>query len=96
VLEGYGSAEAGGVVALALPGDAGSRTVGHPLAATQVRIADDGEILVAGPGLMDGYHGRRVPRVVDGGWLHTGDSGVLDAQGRLRVLGRHAFTADVP
>ena len=88
VLEGYATAEAGGVVALAVPGDRGSRTVGHPLPGTRVRIADDGEILVSGPGLMEGYHGRRVPRVVEGGWLHTGDSGVLDTEGRLRVLGR--------
>jgi long-chain acyl-CoA synthetase len=89
VLESYGGPEAGGVVALALPDDRGSRTVGHPLPGTRVRIAADGEILVAGPGLMDGYHGRRVPRVVEGEWLHTGDAGVLDADGRLRVLGRH-------
>jgi long-chain acyl-CoA synthetase len=96
VLEGYATTEAGGVVALAVPGDAGSRTSGHPLPGTQVRIADDGEILVAGPGLMDRYHGRRVRRVVDDGWLHTGDSGVLDAAGRLRVLGRHTVRTEAP
>ena len=90
VLEGYGSHEAGGVVALTMPDDVGSRTVGRPLPGTEVTIADDGEIVVAGPGLMAGYLGRNAPRVVDGGRLHTGDSGVLDEAGRLRVLGRHA------
>jgi long-chain acyl-CoA synthetase len=90
VLEGYGLPEAGGVVALALPDDRGSRTDGHPLPGTEVRIGADGEVLVAGPGLMDGYHGRRAPKVVVGEWLHTGDSGALDPAGRLRIFGRLA------
>jgi long-chain acyl-CoA synthetase len=49
-------------------------------------------VLVAGPGLMDGYQGRRLDTdaVLRQGWLRTGDSGVLDADGRLRVLGRRA------
>jgi long-chain acyl-CoA synthetase len=91
VLEAYGTAETGGAVALALPEDAGSRTAGHPLPGTEVRISAEGEILVAGPGLADGYHGRRVVPTskAEGGWLRTGDAGVLDADGRLRVLGRY-------
>jgi long-chain acyl-CoA synthetase len=90
VLEAYGLTEAGGAVSVALPGDAGSRTAGRPLPGTQVRISDEGEIQVSGPGLTDGYHGRRVDAagLLDQGWLHTGDAGVLDAEGRLRVLGR--------
>ena len=59
VVEAYGRAETGGAVAVALPEDAGSRTAGLPLPGTEVRISADGEILVSGPGLMDGYHGRR-------------------------------------
>jgi long-chain acyl-CoA synthetase len=91
VLEAYGTAETGGAVAVALPEDAGSRTAGRPLPGTDVRISVDGEILVAGPGLADGYHGRRVVPTAQAepGWLRTGDAGVLDAEGRLRVLGRY-------
>jgi long-chain acyl-CoA synthetase len=90
VLEAYGHTEAAGAVSVALPADAGSRTAGRPLPGTQVRISADGEIHVAGPGLTDGYHGRRidVAGLLDQGWLRTGDAGVLDAEGRLRVLGR--------
>ena len=91
VLDGYGLTEAGGAVCVDLPGDHHAGTVGRPLPGTDVRIADDGEILVAGPGVMDGYHQRRADTaaVRRNGWLSTGDSGVLDRDGRLRVLGRH-------
>jgi long-chain acyl-CoA synthetase len=90
VLETYGRTEAGGAVSVALPADAGSRTAGRPLPGTRVRISDDGEIQVSGPGVTDGYHGRRTDTagLLDQGWLRTGDAGVLDAEGRLRVLGR--------
>jgi long-chain acyl-CoA synthetase len=89
VVEAYGRAEAG-PVSVALPDEAASRTAGRPLPGTEVAIADDGEILVRGPGLAQGYHAARggpVP-LLERGWLHTGDSGVLDDEGRLRVLGR--------
>jgi long-chain acyl-CoA synthetase len=91
VLEAYGRAETGGAVSVALPADAGSQTSGRPLPGTDVRISADGEIEVSGPGVMDGYHGRRAESeaVLDQGWLRTGDAGVLDSEGRLRVLGRH-------
>lgn len=90
VLEAYGRPETAGAVCVELPADQGSRTAGRPLPGTDVRIADDGEILVSGPGLMDGYHRRRAETAaaLRQGWLHTGDVGVLDTQGRLRVLGR--------
>jgi long-chain acyl-CoA synthetase len=90
VREAYGRTEAGGVVTVALPADAGSRTAGRPVPGTRVRISEDGEIQVAGPGVTDGYHGRRVDPsgLLDQGWLRTGDAGVLDEEGRLRVLGR--------
>jgi long-chain acyl-CoA synthetase len=92
VLGTYGVTEAGGAVCLDLPGDHRPGTVGRALPGTSIRITDDGEVLVAGPGLMDGYHGRRLDTraVLDNGWLATGDSGVLDDDGRLRILGRRA------
>lgn len=91
VLEAYGRVEAGGAVSVARPADAGSRTAGRPLPGTEVRISPDGEIEVAGPGVMDGYHRRPsdTAAVLDHGWLRTGDAGVVDAEGRLLVLGRH-------
>jgi long-chain acyl-CoA synthetase len=71
--------------------DAREHTTGRPLSGTDVRISGDGEIEVSSPGVMDGYHGRRADSeaVLAQGWLRTGDSGVLDASGRVRVLGRH-------
>jgi long-chain acyl-CoA synthetase len=91
VLEAYGRPETAGAVSVARPGEAGSRTAGLPLVGTEVRISDEGEIEVAGPGLMDGYHGRRADTeaVLDQGWLRTGDAGLLDEEGRLLVFGRH-------
>jgi long-chain acyl-CoA synthetase len=99
ILEAYGRAETGGAVAVALPEDAGTRTAGLALPGTEIRISSDGEILVSGPGLMDGYHGRRPGRSAlapptESGWLRTGDAGVLDAEGRLRVLGRYVDPSD--
>jgi len=89
VVEAYGGPEAGGAACVARPGD-GRGTAGRPLPGTQVEVADDGEILVSGPGVMEGYHGRRADTraVLRQGWWHSGDAGVLDSEGRLRVLGR--------
>jgi long-chain acyl-CoA synthetase len=96
LLEAYGRAETGGAVAVALPEDAATRTAGRPLPGTRVRISSEGEILVSGPGLMDGYHGRRAgtPGEPQQGWLRTGDAGVLDNGGRLRVLGHYVGPPD--
>jgi long-chain acyl-CoA synthetase len=89
LLEAYGRAETGGAVCVDLPDDAGRGTAGRPLPGSEVRISDDGEILVRGPGVMQGYHGRRLETaaVFDQGWLRTGDAGNLDGSGRLRVFG---------
>ncbi len=89
VVEAYGRPETGGAACVARPDDPPG-TAGRPLPGTEVRIADDGEILVAGPGVMEGYHRRRADTiaVLEQGWWHSGDTGVVDAEGRLRVLGR--------
>jgi long-chain acyl-CoA synthetase len=90
VLAAYGLAEAGGAVCVDLPGDRRQGTVGRPLPGTRVRIDDNGEVLVAGPGVMDGYHERRLDTdaVLRQGWLSTGDLGVIELDGRLRILTR--------
>ncbi|MFL5816008.1 MAG: o-succinylbenzoate--CoA ligase [Conexibacter sp.] len=83
VAQTYGMTEACSQVATSLPGE--PETAGRPLVGQHVRIASDGEILVAGPTVAPGT-------AADDGWLHTGDRGVLDDQGRLTVTGRKADT----
>ena len=91
LLQGYGQTEAGPVISCNRPA-AGIRmdTVGPPLKDTEVRIADDGEILVRGELVMHGYWRNEVEteRVLKDGWLHTGDVGEIDAAGRIRITDR--------
>ena len=91
VLQGYGQTEAAPVISCNRP-KAGIRmdTVGPPLSDTEVRIAGDGEILVRGELVMKGYwrNPAMTERTIVGGWLHTGDVGHLDAQGRIVITDR--------
>ncbi|WP_420099343.1 AMP-dependent synthetase/ligase [Corynebacterium sp.] len=90
ILEGYGMTECN-VTTLGLPSTFRAGTVGEAVEGFEVRIADDGEILVRGPGVMAGYHNNpeETARVLTAdGWLHTGDIGTLDPHGRLSVTDR--------
>ena len=93
LMTGYGLTEAGNVT-LSRPGDSFEEvatTAGLPCEGVEVRIADDGEVLVRGYGVMQGYldEPEATARAIDDdGWLHTGDLGNFDDAGRLRVVGR--------
>jgi long-chain acyl-CoA synthetase len=90
VLEGYGMTETSTCATTSTTDDFRFGTVGRAIPHCEVRIADDGEVLVKGPNVFGGYykmHDESFGAIVDG-WLHTGDLGALDADGYLTITGR--------
>lgn len=91
VLQGYGQTESGPIISCNRPATGLKMdTVGPPLANTEVKIADDGEILVRGDLVMKGYWRNRkeTERAIQDGWLHTGDIGFIDDGGRIAITDR--------
>ncbi|MFF0115073.1 AMP-dependent synthetase/ligase [Streptomyces prasinus] len=90
VHDGYGLTETGGGVTMQPLGREKSGTVGQALPGNEIRVADDGEILVRGPSVFQGYAGDEAATLtaLAGGWLATGDIGRLDPEGYLTITGR--------
>lgn len=90
LLQGYGQTESGPVISVNLPSNPQMHTVGKILANTQVRIAEDGEILVQGELVMKGYwrDEKETKKTIIDGWLHTGDIGDIDSDGNLVITDR--------
>jgi long-chain acyl-CoA synthetase len=90
ICEGYGMTENFAYGSFNRPGQVRFGTVGRPMPGNELRIAENGEVLFRSPTLMLGYY--REPQLslsaLDGGWLHTGDKGEVDADGYLRITGR--------
>ncbi|MBD3729816.1 MAG: long-chain fatty acid--CoA ligase [Sphingomonadales bacterium] len=91
LLQGYGQTEAGPVISCNRPAAGiAMDTVGPPMRGVEVKIAEDGEILVRGELVMKGYwrNEAETARTVVDGWLHTGDIGHLDDRGRIMITDR--------
>lgn len=91
ILEGYGLTETSAGTFVNHPDEFKFGTVGLPMPGTEVRIADDGEVLIKGPGVMAGYHNlddESKGTLDDDGWFATGDTGTVDADGFLTITDR--------
>lgn len=91
ILEGYGLTETSAGAFVNQPGAFKLGSVGTPFPGSQARIAEDGEILIKGPHIMQGYHNldaESASSLTAEGWLHTGDEGRIDEDGFLFITGR--------
>jgi len=90
ILEGYGMTENSAGATVNHPDDNKFGTVGVAFPGSEIKIAEDGEVLIKGPHVMEGYHNlpEQTAETLTDGWLHTGDIGELDADGFLRITDR--------
>ncbi len=90
VLEGYGLTETAPASSMNTPSEHRIGTVGKPLIINEVKIADDGEVLMKGDNIFLGYYGEKekTAEVLQDGWFHSGDIGEFDQDGYLKITGR--------
>jgi long-chain acyl-CoA synthetase len=90
VLEGYGMTETSTAATFSTPENHRFGTVGRALPGVEIKIAEDGEILIKGANIFHGYHNQASTSfgAIEDGWLHTGDLGSLDEDGYLSITGR--------
>ena len=86
VIQGYGLTETAPIVTLNHPFHSRKGTVGTPIGGVEVKLAEDGEVLVRGGNVSRGYYGQQQASPDE--WLHTGDIGAIDPEGRLSIRGR--------
>jgi long-chain acyl-CoA synthetase len=90
ILEGWGMTETSTAATIAKPDDFKFGTVGKPFRGCEIKIAEDGEILVKGPNIFQGYYKNEeaTREALKDGWLHTGDLGEIDEDGYVKITGR--------
>jgi long-chain acyl-CoA synthetase len=90
VLEGWGMTETSTAATISTPEDFKVGTIGKPFPGCEVKIAEDGEILVKGPNVFQGYHKNpeATAETIVNGWLHTGDIGEIEPDGFIKITGR--------
>ncbi len=91
ILEGYGLTETSAGSFVNRPDNYRFGTVGLVLTGTEAKIAEDGEVMIKGPGIMEGYHNlpdQTAEALTEDGWLHTGDIGEIDKDGFLKITDR--------
>ena len=90
VLEGWGMTETSTAATISTPEDFKVGTIGKPFPGCEVKIASDGEILVKGPNVFQGYHKNpeATKETIVDGWLHTGDIGEIEPDGFIKITGR--------
>jgi long-chain acyl-CoA synthetase len=90
VLEGWGMTETSTAATISSPDDFKIGTIGKPFPGCEIKIAEDGEILVKGPNVFQGYYKNEeaTEETIVNGWLHTGDLGSIDADGFITITGR--------
>ncbi|MGH7375753.1 MAG: AMP-binding protein [Candidatus Rokuibacteriota bacterium] len=86
----YGMTESSALISIQKDGDVKLDTVGTPLPGVEVRIAESGEVMYRSPGVFLGYHKNpeATAETLEGGWVHSGDAGVFDRDGHLKIIDR--------